>query len=123
MQRSGEAETGRAPGPAPIMTPTQLRALKIAVLGMGVLLVLGFLVIVGRIVYLLGRPSASADVSGRPVQIELPRDAVIRSQSLSGQRLSVHFEAPDGAGFAIIDLTGAAPPQMVRIVPKDQGQR
>jgi hypothetical protein len=85
--------------------------LKIAVIAMSAVLVVGFAVIVARIGYLLSQGGASSPVASiaETIPLALPAGAAVRNMALSGQRLAVHYEAPSGAGIAILDLvTGRA---------------
>jgi hypothetical protein len=105
-------------------TPSQLRLLRIAVIVMGVILLLGFATVIGRIVYLLNAapkppPAASSTASeisasvATSAPIELPRGAIIRHVAISGNRLAIHYEAPSGAGIRIFDL--AAPQRSITL--------
>jgi len=96
-------------------TPSQLRALRIAVVVMGIILLLGFATVIGRIVFLLNAtPKPEANASGTvpeataplraPAAVELPKGAVVKHLALSGNRLAIHFETPSGAGIRIVDL-------------------
>jgi hypothetical protein len=86
-----------------------------------VVLVVGAGAVIARIVYLTTRPptpiTASPTVNSAPVSsvtdsktvaadiaVALPAGSKVRSQSLSSNRLSVHYEAPGGDGILIIDL-------------------
>jgi hypothetical protein len=112
MQNSpgGDPETG-ADIP-PMYTPSQLRLLKIAVIGMGVILLVGFTTVIGRIIYLVNSappPPAAAAASVAsplvvPAGLALPKGAVIKHLALSGNRLAVHYEGPAGSGIRIVDL-------------------
>lgn len=112
MQNSpgGDPDTG-ADIP-PMYTPSQLRLLKIAVIGMGVILLVGFTIVIGRIIYLVNSappPTAAAAASGTsplaaPAGLALPRGAVVKHLALSGNRLAVHYEGPAGSGIRIVDL-------------------
>lgn len=123
-----------APGPESgdfFNDPVVLRYLKIAVVVMAVILILGFIAIVARIFYLSSRlpaqpPQSAAtgsSVAGARatlpdrMRLELPRDAAIRSMSLSGDRLAVHFEGPAGPGIAILDLETGRTLSRVEIAP------
>jgi hypothetical protein len=98
-------------------TPSQMRLLRIAVVVMGVILLLGFATVIGRIVYLLNtakpltaRPQAAPEATApikAPASIGLPAGAVIKHLALSGDRLAIHSETASGAGIRIVDL--AAP--------------
>lgn len=115
------------PEPIPSMyTPSQLRLLKIAVIAMGVILLVGFSVVIGRIIYLVnvspppsgaakgvaavgaGQPAALA-APLRPAHLALPKGSVVRHIALSGSSLAVHYESPAGAGIQIVDLTTGGP--------------
>ena len=99
--------------------PALVRALKIAVIGMGILILAGLAAVVWRIVHLssspkdvppapaLSQPAAArgaAAVLTPEMILELPEGAAVRAVTLSANRLAVHYEAPGGAGIAIVDL-------------------
>lgn len=109
--------------------PVFLKYLKIAVVVMALILILGFIGIIARIFYVSSRvpaqpqpaaagssaAPASAQMGPLPallerIRLELPRDAAVRSISLSGSRVAVHYDSPAGAGsasapgIAIVDL-------------------
>lgn len=124
MQRPANDRPGPAPDIPPMYTPSQLRLLRIAVIVMGVILLLGFATVIGRIVYLLNAspkppPAASSTASeisasvATSAPIELPRGAIIRHVAISGNQLAIHYEAPSGAGIRIFDL--AAPQRSITL--------
>ncbi len=82
--------------------------LKLVVLGLGVLIVVGLAAVIGRVIYLSSAtpaqpaPLAQA-VTTQPV-LQLPAGAEVRSISLSGNRLAVHYQAGAKEGVAVIDL-------------------
>jgi hypothetical protein len=94
------------------------RNVKIVVLVLGVLIFAGLAAIVGRMIYLAsgqkaqhGHPAAlSADAPLRPeLSMQLPAGAEVRSVSLSGDRLAVHYLAAGVEGITVLDLrTGKA---------------
>lgn len=108
--------------------PSSIRYLRAAVLTMGVVLVVVFVIVIGRIAYLVTRPVAvssppiaGAGLSAGPIavppglalapdiQLQLPPQSRLKSHTLSGNRLSVHYEAAAGEGIMILDLeTGRA---------------
>jgi hypothetical protein len=94
-----------------MFTPQQIRMLKVAVIGMGVILLLGFALVIGRIIYLVNAPprTDAAGAAVAPSAIALPAGASVRHIAVSGNRLVVHFEGPAGAGIRIVDLAGATP--------------
>ena len=96
-----------------------LRWLKIVVIGLGMLLVVGFAVVVGRIIYLASRPAAQSDTLAAPDwRLELPADATVKSLALSGDRLAVHYDSPLGPGIAIIDVGSGRTLARVRVAPQ-----
>lgn len=89
-----------------------VRALKIVVIGMGVLIVLGVLTVIGRIVYLANQGPKQASIAtsnarlASSAKLALPSHAHVKQISLSGDRLAVHYESPTGSAIAIVDLAG-----------------
>ena len=84
------------------------RNLKFIVAALALLIFAGLAAIAGRIIYLASGAStqpAAPSLALRPEQIlALPRGAAVRSVSLSGNRLAVHYEAGGVDGIAILDL-------------------
>ena len=84
------------------------RNLKFIVAALALLILAGLAAIVGRIIYLASSAStqpAAPSLALQPEQIlALPRGATVRSVSLSGDRLAVHYEAGGDDGIAILDL-------------------
>ena len=106
-------ETMNAPPSDAVAQPTSAdarlqRNLKMVVFGLAVLIFAGLAAIAGRIIYLASGAStqpAASSLALRPEQIlALPRGATVRSVSLSGDRLAVHYEAGGDDGIAILDL-------------------
>lgn len=105
-------------------SPAQLRILKIAVVVMGVILVLGFAAVIGRIAYLVtrtGKPAPSTSIA-KDLRLPLPEGAAVRSLALSGDRLAVHFDTHAGAGIAILDLLTGEPVTHVQLAPHASGR-
>ncbi len=107
-----------------VLGDRHLRLLKFAVIAMGVVLVLGFVAVIARIVYLVNRSgeTASATSISQPIRdaarLALPSGAVVRNLSLSGSRLAVHYDSPKGSGIIILDLATGAPASRIEIVPE-----
>jgi hypothetical protein len=107
---TGKTQPSAGDAPRDMFTPSQIRALKFAVVGMGVLLLAGFALVIGRIVYLtnrappLERPPAATASQPSAKPLALPPGAVVRHLSMSDSRLAVHFEGPGGSGIRILDL-------------------
>lgn len=104
-----------------MFTDPQFRRLKVAVILMAVILIVGFGVVIGRIVYLFQRPSAGVAATAPPIEraernLALPVGAIVRHVSVAGDRLAVHYEAPSGSGIRVLDLaTGAQ--QHISVTP------
>lgn len=137
-------DAGRAPSvrdnEEQLADTPQIRALRMAVFVMGIVLIVGFLAVIGRIVYLASRTPAqapaqavaaggaspgpavapgSAAVALKPeALLELPADANVRSLSLSGERLAVQYTSPRGDGIAVLDLVTGRVVSRVRITPE-----
>jgi hypothetical protein len=106
-----------------VLGDRHMRLLKIAVIAMGVVLVLGFVAVIARIVYLVNRSGDTTTTSvSQPIRdaarLALPSGAVIRNLSLSGSRLAVHYDSPQGSGIVILDLATGAPASRIEIVPE-----
>jgi Family of unknown function (DUF6476) len=106
--------TGTDGEPLPTQfSDAQMRMLKFAVTGMGVLLIAGTIALIARIAYLArsGGASGANAVSGQPQKLAaesrilLPAGAVLKSSTLSGDRLVVAFSDASGDGIIIADLT------------------
>ena len=113
--------------------PPNIRMLRLAVIGMGLILVLGVAAVIGRITYLTMRqrvPVVTTSGSGAgasepalgssgaisaELRLALPPGAKVRSQSLAGNRLAVHYEGAGGEGIIILDLETGRPVSQVRI--------
>jgi hypothetical protein len=105
-----------------VLGERQVRMLRIAVIAMGVILVLGFITVIARIVYLVNRGSETTTAVSQPVRdaarLALPAGASVRHISLAGQRLAVHYDGPSGSGIVILDLQTGNPVSRVEIVPE-----
>lgn len=101
------------------------RNLKIIVIALAVLLFAGLATVIGRIIYLASGQATqpAATVATRPeLSLQLPAGAQVRSISLSGDRLAVHYEAAGAEGIAVLDLRTGRPAASVgieRAAPRD----
>jgi hypothetical protein len=82
--------------------------LKTVVIALAVVLFAGLAAVVWRVIY-LASPSATQPAAPtlaiRPEQsLQLPPGAQVRSISLSGSRIAVHYQAGADAGIAVFDL-------------------
>lgn len=106
----GAASASADASPTPMFSDAQLRRLKFAVIVMGLVLVIGFAVVVSRVVVLVQRSGAGSNASMtstaiRPdLAVGLPIGAKIEHMAISTDRLAVHYTAPGGPGIRIIDL-------------------
>ena len=88
-----------------------LRALKISVIGMGIMLVVGFaaliIVIAGRMSH--RAPGSSSTRTAAKATVEIPRGARVEAMTTAPDRLILDLVLPDGnRQIVIIDLaTGA----------------
>lgn len=116
-------------GPAPMFTDKQLRRLKVAVIVMGLILVFGFLLVIGRIIYLVNRMDPPSDAArqetSRPLRgpapdlsLALPAGAVVRNVTLAGDRLAVHYEATAGAGVVVLDTASGQVIRRILLAPE-----
>lgn len=124
MQASEAAAASSASGATAVgdASPEQRlqRILKFVVVTLAILLFAGLFVAVARVIYLASAPvvqpattaltpaaltPAAPSPAIRPEQtLALPAGAVVRSVSLSGNRLAVHYDAASGSGIAVLDL-------------------
>jgi hypothetical protein len=99
---------------------------------MGIMIVAGLAVVVGRIIYLASAASKQATVARsaapapvvRPgsTQVGLPPGAVVRNMALHGDRLAIHYEAASGAGIVLVDTVTGSVVSRVRIVTEQDGR-
>ena len=103
--------------------PPNIRALRIAVLVMSAILLVGLATVVARVVYLatrqpvLATSSLSSNLQTQTagslltadLSVALPAGSKVRSQSLSGNRLAVHYEGAGSEGILILDLETGRP--------------
>ncbi|MEZ5856582.1 MAG: hypothetical protein R3D67_18230 [Hyphomicrobiaceae bacterium] len=120
--------------PRDMFTASQIRMLKFAVIGMGAILLAGFALVIGRIVYLVNQPQPQSE-AGRvsplatttpappgaiaPANLPLPPNAQVRHLALSASHLAVYFEAPGGSGLRLLHLpTGVWSPVIPVVADK-----
>jgi len=99
------------------------RILKLVVIVLAIVLFAGLLAAIGRVIYLASssatQPAALPTLAIRPEQsLELPAGAQVRSVSLSGNRLAVHYDVGAAAGIAVLDLQTGRMVTNVAIEPK-----
>jgi hypothetical protein len=113
-----------------VFTPRQVRALKIAVIVMGVLLVAGFAFVLAAIVYQASRlgekpePAAAAVTApmalpeGLASELPIPVGAEVTTLALDGDRLAVHLKSQAGAEIAVIDLATGKVLSRIKLRPE-----
>lgn len=132
MQASDGAAAAPAQGSPDVMaslTGSEVRfqrILKFVVVALATLLFAGLVLAVGRVIYLASlSPTQPAPPTPaiRPEQsLELPAGAQIRSVSLSGNRLAVHYDVGGAAGIAVLDLQTGRTVTNVAVEPKAPGR-
>lgn len=105
------SEADNSPVPGTVFTPRQVKALKIAVIVMGVLLVGGFALVLGAIVYQASRLGQDNRGAAAPpmsdqgaTQVAVPQGASVTAMDLDGGRLALHLDGDGGPEVMIIDL-------------------
>jgi len=92
------------------LSPGQVKALKIVIATMGVMIVAALLAIIGRVIYLSSvKKSAPSPVTAQTAlapqhQLALPSGAVVKNMSLQGNRLLVYYQTTAGPGAIVLDL-------------------
>lgn len=112
------------PGPEGGENTALVRALKVAVIGMGVLIVVGLATVIGRIVYLASStedtPPPLSSPRSKEQTLALPSGAEVRTMTLFGPRLAVQYQSPTGSGITILDIATGEIVSHIRIVPEDR---
>ena len=114
------SDVAAAPVEAAEASPEQRvqRVLKFIVVTLAIVLFAGLLLAVARVIYLASAPAAQPATAAltpaatpaptpaiRPEQsLALPAGAQVRSVSLSGNRLAVHYDVGSASGIAVLDL-------------------
>jgi len=103
------------------LSSPQVRALRIAIIVMSILIVMGLVAVVGRIIYLITKPAAQVSASTGALVPEvtatLPSGAHVRNVTLQGDRLAIHYETAAGTGIAVIDLVSGRTLSRVHLAP------
>ena len=102
------------PGPesdADADAPPPHRALKAAVLIMGILLIVGFFVVFTTIIYRTVNSGGESRVSQRPsgpsygnVEVSLPSGAIVGETELDGDRMIVRYTLNGATGYIVFDI-------------------
>ena len=106
--------------------PGAVRALKITVVVMGILILIGLALVISRIIQLSSKTREQTAETGttttqttiaEKAKLAIPASATIKTISLSGHRLAVHYEAATGSEIAIIDMNTGKTVSRVKLVP------
>lgn len=111
--------------------PGKERVLVFIVVFLGLLIVAGLTAVILRIIYLSSTGPAQRTIAEEPAaaaavalpgedaasRLTLPAGAVVKSVSVGGDRLAVHYEAPSGTGIAVLDLASGAVVRRVEVTP------
>ncbi len=113
------------PLPGTVFTPRQVRALKLAVIVMGLLLVGGFALLLGTIVYQAsrgGQKPLQAEGTGEgsltSSELAIPKDAAVTALALDGNRLALHLSSAQGSEVAVIDVTTGKVLARIKLKPE-----
>ena len=106
-------ETGSGPPQGALLTDEQIGWLRRAVVGMTAILVVGVVLLIGRVIYLARGPGTQAasgvGIAQPPllpqVALPLPSRATVKAVSISGSRMAVTHAVPGGDDeISILDL-------------------
>ena len=114
-------EPGDKPLPGTVFTPRQVRALKIAVIVLGILLVGGFAFVLAAIVYQASggrQSSAPAPAEATLAELHVPKDATVGTLTLDGERLALHLQSSEGSEIVVIDLATGTTLARIRLKPE-----
>jgi hypothetical protein len=113
-----KSESDNTPLPGTVFSPRGVRILKVVVIAMGVLLVGGFIFVIGVIAYQasnLGQGKSSTPdkpatassnlLPGTETELAIPAGATVVSMALDGDRLALHLNSSAGPEIVVIDLT------------------
>ena len=119
------SEADNSPVPGTVFTPRQVKALKIAVIVMGVLLVGGFALVLGAIVYQASRLGQDTPAARNPAasdqgaaQVTVPQGANVTSMDLDGGRLALHLTGNDGPEVIVIDVGSGRVLARIKLKPE-----
>ena len=110
--------------PGTVFTPRQVRILKVVVIVMGVLLVGGFALVLGAIVYQasnVGKSAARVNAAMDPALetlLAIPPGAQIRHMATGDGRLVIHLEAGGAGEIVILDINSGQVLSRIRLRPE-----
>jgi hypothetical protein len=119
------SEADNSPVPGTVFTPRQVKALKVAVIVMGVLLVGGFALVLGAIVYQASRLGQDAPAARNPAasdqgaaQVTVPPGANVTAMDLDGGRLALHLNGSNGPEVIVIDVGSGRVLARIKLKPE-----
>lgn len=125
---SSEATTAQSDNDNGPLTRGQVKVLKIAIGVMSLMIVVALIAIAGRVIYLASSkrsasvppPVATIGKFAPNASLELPPGATVKRMSIHANHLLVHYEGPDGAAAAVIDLASGATVSRIAITSGPQ---
>jgi len=102
------------------------RLLVFIVAFLGLLILAGLGAVLFKILSLSTTPSTSSGAAATSemargpeavAQVAIPQGAVVKSVSLSGDRIAIHYEAAGTTGIAVVDLTSGAVLSRLTVAP------
>ena len=119
------SEADNSPVPGTVFTPRQVKALKIAVIVMGLLLVGGFALVLGAIVYQASRLGQAAPAARNPAvsdqgvaEVTVPQGANVTAMDLDGGRLALHLTGNAGPEVMLIDVGSGRVLARIKLKPE-----
>ena len=123
---SGPGSPGRGGADAAARKRTE-RTLIFVVVFLGLLMVAGIVAVVLRVIYLSSQPAkeprasqSRAEDRDVAVPLALPPGSTVKSISLSGDRMAVHYEGGGRPAIAVVDLATGSVVRRVDLVPGSQ---
>lgn len=125
----GTAMTDESPIPGSVFNQRQVRTLKIVVVVLGILLVLGFALLVAGLYHEAtrkgGQPARSAGERSMPaaqpggdVPLDVPAGARVERVAVNGGRVVLHIRSPEGEQIVVVDTTRGNTVTRLRLVPR-----
>ena len=101
--------------------PGAVRALKITVVVMGLLIFAGLALVIARIITLSSQSSTQPTRAYTPAparsELAIPPGTAIKSLSLSASRLAIHYETTSGGEIIILDIASGKTLSRIKLVP------
>lgn len=109
---SDQANQAQAVDQGPL-SPGAVKALKIAIVVMGIMIIIGVALVIGRVIYLVSRsdtPQASIQEAAQyelvpSINLPIPAGATVEHVTLDGPRIAVTFNAGGQSSIVIFNLS------------------